>query len=63
MLPGQSAAMVHESIADPNAEIVKGFPPNVMPANYEQTLTPKELDDLVQYLLQSTQSGGKSKSG
>lgn len=63
VLPGQSAAMVHKSIVDPNAELAKGFPPNVMPATYEQTLTPKELDDLVQYLLQSTGSGGKSKGG
>lgn len=59
VLPGQSAAMVHESIADPNKAIAKGYPPNVMPANYEQTMTPKELDDLVQYLIEST-SGGKS---
>jgi mono/diheme cytochrome c family protein len=57
-LPGQSAAMVIESIVDPNAEIPKGFPPNVMPANYEQMLSSKELEDLVQYLLQSTQAGG-----
>jgi mono/diheme cytochrome c family protein len=61
VLPGQNAAMVEQSIADPGAKIAKGFPPNVMPANYSQTLTPKELEDLVQYLLQSTQSGsGKS---
>lgn len=64
VLPGQSAAMVDKSIVDPNAELTKGFPANVMPANYEQTLTPKELEDLVQYLLQSTGSGGgKNKGG
>jgi cytochrome c2 len=62
VLPGMSAAMVHESIVDPNAEIAKGFPPNVMPATYGDSLTPKELEDLVQYLVQST-SGGKSKGG
>jgi mono/diheme cytochrome c family protein len=66
-LPGMSAAMVHESIADPNKEIAKGYPPNVMPANYEQTMSPKELEDLVQYLVESTSggksSGSKSKSG
>jgi mono/diheme cytochrome c family protein len=62
VLPGQSAAMVHESIVDPNAEIAKGYPPNVMPANFEQTLSPKELEDLVEYLLEST-SGGKGSSG
>ncbi len=59
VLPGQSDAMVHESIADPNKEIAKGYPPNVMPSNYEQTMSPKELEDLVQYLIEST-SGGKA---
>jgi cytochrome c2 len=63
-LPGMSAAMVSKSITDPNAEIAKGFPPNVMPSTYAQSLSPKELEDLVQYLLQSTSSGGgKSKGG
>jgi mono/diheme cytochrome c family protein len=62
-LPGQTAKMVEESIADPNAKIVKGYPANVMPQNFAQTLSPKELEDLVQYLLQSTQGGGKSKGG
>ena len=57
VLPGQSAAMVEESIVDPNAEIAKGFSANVMPANYGEALTPKEIEDLVEYLLQST--GGK----
>jgi len=61
VLPGQSAAMVHESIVDPNAALAKGFPADVMPANYEQTLTPREIEDLVQYLLEST--GGKGGSG
>jgi len=58
-LPGMSAAMVHESIADPNKQIAKGYPPNVMPPDYEKTMSPKELDDLVQYLIEST-SGGKA---
>lgn len=68
VLPGMSMAMVHESIADPNKEIAKGYPPNVMPANYEQTMSAKELDQLVEYLLDnagggSTGSGSKSKGG
>jgi hypothetical protein len=62
VLPGQTAAMVHESIVDPNAELAKGYPANVMPANFEQTLSPTELEDLVEYLLEST-SGGKRSSG
>jgi mono/diheme cytochrome c family protein len=57
VLTGESAAMVHESIVDPNKVIAPGFPPSVMPLDYEQQLSPEELDDLVQYLVEST--GGK----
>ena len=63
VLPGQSAAMIDKSITDPNAEIAKGFPPNVMPPTYGESLTPKELEDLVQYLLQSAGSGGGKSKG
>jgi len=59
-LPGQSAAMVEESIVDPNAQIVSGYPADVMPQNFGETLTKKELEDLVQYLLNET-GGGSSK--
>jgi mono/diheme cytochrome c family protein len=63
-LPGQTAKMIEKSIVDPNAEIVKGYPANVMPANFAQTLSSKEVEDLVQYLLKSAQGGGsKSKGG
>ncbi len=57
-LPGQSLAMIHDSIVDPNATIPPGFKPDVMPLNYGQLLTKKELEDLVEFLAQST-SGGK----
>jgi mono/diheme cytochrome c family protein len=61
-LPGESSDAVKKMITDPNAEIVKGYPPNVMPQNYEQDLTPKELEDLVGYLLENAgEAGGKSK--
>ncbi|HEU4706112.1 MAG TPA: cytochrome c [Solirubrobacterales bacterium] len=64
VLPGQSEAMIEESVVDPNAKIAKGYPPNVMPQNFEQLLTPKELEDLVKYLSESTGGGtaGGSKS-
>jgi mono/diheme cytochrome c family protein len=62
VLPGQSEAMIHESIVNPNKEIAKGYPPNVMPQTFEQTLSEKELEDLVKYLSENT-GGGKAKSG
>ncbi len=60
VLPGQDEAMVKEDIVDPNKEIAKGYPPNVMPANFEQSLSPKEIEDLVKYLLESTSGGAKN---
>lgn len=60
-LPGESVAAVKEMITDPNAEIVQGYPANVMPQNYEQELSPKELEDLVKYLLENAGGAGKSK--
>lgn len=60
VLPGQTAAMIHESIVDPGKVLAKGYP-DVMPKIYETTLSPKELEDLVAFLVKST--SGKSKSG
>ncbi len=62
VLSGQSAAMIHDSIVDPNAIIAPGYPANVMPANYGETLTGEELNDLVQYLVDET-GGGSGGSG
>jgi len=62
VLPGQSAAMIEKSIVDPNAAIAKGYPPNVMPANYETLIDPAELKQLVEYLADSTAKGGSKKS-
>ena len=61
VLPGQSLEMIHEDIADPNKDIAQGYPPNVMPQDYEQSLTPKELEDLAQYLFEETGGKGSSK--
>jgi len=60
VLAGQSAAMIHESIVDPNKSIAKGYPPSVMPQNYAEIITPEQLNQLVQYLVDST-GGKKSK--
>jgi len=61
VLPGQSEAMIDESIVNPNKVIAKGYPPNVMPQNFEQLLSEKELEDLVKYLSENT-GGGKGQS-
>jgi mono/diheme cytochrome c family protein len=64
IVPGDDSTSVEEMIVNPNAEIAKGYPPNVMPQNFGQILTGKELEDLVQYLIENSaagegQSGGK----
>jgi mono/diheme cytochrome c family protein len=60
VLPGQTAAMVEKSIVDPNGEIAKGYPANVMPQDFGQTISKKEIEQLVKYLLESTAKGGGS---
>ncbi len=59
VLGGDTQAHVEEMIKDPNAEIAKGYPPDVMPQNYEQILSSKEIEDLVKYLLE--ENAGSSK--
>lgn len=54
VLAGQGAAAIRRSIVDPNATIAKGYPANVMPANYGTMLSGQELEDLVEYLIAST---------
>jgi mono/diheme cytochrome c family protein len=58
VLPGQSAAMIEESIVDPNAKIAKGYPAGVMPQNFSTIIKPSELKALVEYLMESTAKGG-----
>jgi cytochrome c oxidase subunit 2 len=49
-LKGKDEAFIRKSIEDPNADVTPGFPPNVMPPNFKETLQPAELDALVKYL-------------
>lgn len=62
VLPGQSAAMVKESVVDPNKTIAKGYQAGIMPPDFGTQLSENELNDLVSYLIEST-STGKSKGG
>ena len=52
VLPGQDAAKIEEDIVDPNKVIAQGYPPNVMPQNFGETIPPDELKELVEYLEQ-----------
>jgi mono/diheme cytochrome c family protein len=58
VLPGQSAKEIEASIIDPNAKTTTGYPLNVMPSNFKQTIPADQLMQLVQFLISST-SGGK----
>jgi mono/diheme cytochrome c family protein len=59
VLPGQTPAMIRQSIVDPNAKIAKGYPSNLMPQNFGQVIPPTQLNQLVQLLFTST-GGGKA---
>ncbi len=48
------AAYVKQSITDPNADIVGGYQGGVMPGTFAKTLSPEEIDALVQYLTQES---------
>ena len=52
-LQGKDAEFVRESIVDPNKEITSGYAANIMPQDFGQKLSRKQLDDLVAFLLQS----------
>ena len=46
-------AYIRQSIVDPNADVIKGYPRNVMPQDFRDKLSPKQLNDLVEYLLEA----------
>jgi mono/diheme cytochrome c family protein len=52
-LQGKDAEFVRESIVDPNKVIASGYGPGIMPQDFGQKLSPKQLDDLVAFLTQS----------
>jgi len=62
-LKGMSPQQISQSISDPNAVIAPGYPPNVMPQNFGQTLQPDQLQQLVSYLQTATGGGGGAAAG
>jgi cytochrome c oxidase subunit 2 len=43
-------AYLRESILNPNAMIVQGYPANVMPQNFKERLSEQQLADIIEYL-------------
>jgi nitric oxide reductase subunit C len=46
-----AAGYIRESILQPGAYVVPGFPGNLMPTSFGQQLSAQDLDDLVAYLM------------
>ena len=42
---------IRESVLNPNAFVVEGYQPNIMPQTYGQQLSSRDLGDLIDYLL------------
>jgi mono/diheme cytochrome c family protein len=53
-LKGQTPDFIKTSIIDPNADVAEGYPPDVMPQNFEDVMSAEQIDSLVAYLVQST---------
>jgi cytochrome c oxidase subunit 2 len=49
-LSGMNADQIREAIVNPDGEVAEGFQAGIMPQNYEDVLSPEELDALVTYL-------------
>jgi mono/diheme cytochrome c family protein len=52
-LADADAAFIEESIVDPDAEVAQGFNPGIMPTNFGDTLSPDEIQALVDYVAES----------
>ena len=63
LAPDDDKAGIEEMIVDPNAEIAEGYPPNVMPTNYGQSISKGELEQLVQFLIKNSPAGGAKPEG
>ena len=54
LAPDDTTEAVEEMIVDPNSELAEGYPANVMPKNYSQTLSKAEVHQLAEYLVATT---------
>jgi mono/diheme cytochrome c family protein len=49
-LAGQDADYIEQQIVDPNSEITPPFEAGIMPENYDETISPEDLELLVEFL-------------
>lgn len=63
VIPGMTPAEIKQSIIDPNAKISPGYPPNVMPDNFGDAISPSELAALVKFLQDYSGKGANSTGG
>lgn len=54
LAPDDNTAGIEEMIVNPNEEVVEGYPANVMPQTYGQTLSKAEIHQLAEFLVAST---------
>jgi cytochrome c551/c552 len=63
LAPDDDKAGIEEMIVDPNSEIAEGYSANVMPQTYGQSIPTKELEQLVQFLIDNSRAGGTQPEG
>jgi mono/diheme cytochrome c family protein len=56
LAPDDNTQGIEVMIAEPNSEVVEGYPANVMPENYGQQLSKAEVHQLAEYLVENTQA-------
>jgi mono/diheme cytochrome c family protein len=56
----KTAAGVRTAIVDPNKQLAPGYPKNVMPDTFGQSITPTDLNALVQFLLKCSGKGAET---
>jgi mono/diheme cytochrome c family protein len=54
LAPDDNTAGIEEMIVKPNLEVIEGYPDNVMPQTYGETLSRADTHELAEYLVEST---------
>jgi mono/diheme cytochrome c family protein len=54
LAPDDNTAGIEEMIVNPNVEVVEGYPANVMPQTYGQSLSKAEIHQLAEFLVENS---------